>query len=84
VLVSGAAGGRRHRVGQIAKIKGARAVGMPGGGEVPPVVDEWVFDAAVDYKGEGGPSRRTCARQTAGPPSTVFFDNVGGEILTSD
>ena len=53
VVVSGAAGAVGAAVGQIAKIKGCRAVGIAGGAEkCRYVVDELGFDAAIDYKAE--------------------------------
>ncbi|MGH8123398.1 MAG: NADP-dependent oxidoreductase, partial [Rudaea sp.] len=53
VVVSGAAGAVGSIVGQIAKIKGCRAVGIAGGAEKCRwLIDELGFDAAIDYKGE--------------------------------
>ena len=53
VLVSGAAGAVGSIVGQIAKIKGARAVGIAGGPEkCRHLVEDLGFDAAIDYKNE--------------------------------
>jgi NADPH-dependent curcumin reductase CurA len=79
VVVSGAAGAVGSVVGQIAKIKGCRAVGIAGGEEkCRHVVDELGFDAAVDYKSGGvlAALRRECPDGI-----NVYFDNVGGEIL---
>ena len=79
VLVSGAAGAVGTAVGQIAKIKGARAVGIAGGPEKCRYVTEQLgFDAAIDYKeGELDPQlRKHCPAGI-----DVYFDNVGGEIL---
>ncbi|HUA11980.1 MAG TPA: NADP-dependent oxidoreductase [Solirubrobacteraceae bacterium] len=79
VVVSGAAGSVGSVAGQIARIKGARAVGIAGGREKCDwLVDELGFDAAVDYKaGE----LRAQLREAAPDRVDVFFDNVGGEIL---
>jgi NADPH-dependent curcumin reductase CurA len=79
VVVSGAAGATGMVVGQIAKIKGCRAVGIAGGREkCDYVVRELGFDACIDYKEENvlDSLRRHC-------PSgiNVYFDNVGGQIL---
>ena len=79
VLVSGAAGSVGSHVGQIAKIKGCRVVGIAGGSEkCKHIVDVLPFDDAIDYK--TAPLRdglkRTCANGV-----DVFFDNVGGETL---
>src|SRR5206468_6222109 len=79
MLVSGAAGAVGTTVGQIAKIKGARAVGIAGGAEkCRMLVDDLGFDAAVDYKA-GDISDQL--RQHTPDGVDVFFDNVVGEIL---
>ena len=79
VLVSGAAGAVGTAVGQIAKIKGARAVGIAGGPEkCRMLVDELGFDAAVDYKSE---NLRAQLREHTPQNVDVFFDNVGGDVL---
>ena len=79
VVVSGAAGAVGSVAGQIAKIKGCRAVGIAGGPEkCAYVVDELGFDAAIDYK-EGNVGARMREECPAG--INVYFDNVGGEIL---
>jgi NADPH-dependent curcumin reductase CurA len=79
VVVSAAAGSVGSIVGQIAKIKGCRAVGIAGGTEKC----DWLkrelgFDATVDYKAE--PVFK--ALKAAAPKGIdVYFDNVGGDIL---
>jgi NADPH-dependent curcumin reductase CurA len=79
VVVSGAAGAVGSAVGQIAKIKGARAVGIAGGPEkCAHVVGELGFDACVDYKAGGV---RRALKEHAPDGIDVYFDNVGGEIL---
>ena len=66
-------------MGQIAKLKGARAIGVAGGPEKGRMlVDELGFDAAVDYKSE---DLRGQLREQTPDYVDVFFDNVGGEIL---
>lgn len=79
VVVSAAAGSVGSIVGQIAKLKGCRVVGIAGGAEKCQwLVDELGFDAAVDYKNE--PVHK--ALKTACPDGIdVYFDNVGGDIL---
>jgi len=79
VVVSGAAGAVGTVVGQIAKIKGCRVVGIAGGPEKCQfIMKDLGFDAAVDYKAED--VRK--ALQTHCPKGVdVYFDNVGGEIL---
>ncbi|HEY2502679.1 MAG TPA: NADP-dependent oxidoreductase [Mycobacterium sp.] len=79
VLVSGAAGAVGTVVGQIAKIKGARVIGIAGGAEkCKMLTNELGFDAAVDYK--GGDLKDQLHRHTPDRVD-VFFDNIGGEIL---
>ncbi len=79
VLVSGAAGAVGTVAGQIAKIKGARVVGVAGGDQkCRMLVDELGFDAAVDYK--QGDLLGQLRRHTPDHVD-VFFDNVGGEVL---
>jgi NADPH:quinone reductase-like Zn-dependent oxidoreductase len=79
VVVSGAAGAVGMVVGQIAKIKGCRAVGIAGGREkCEYLVRELGFDAAIDYKSDD--VKRTL-RQHCPQGVDVYFDNVGGEIL---
>jgi len=80
VVVSGAAGAVGAIVGQIAKIKGCRAVGIAGGPDkCRYLVEELGFDAAVDYKNE---DVYKALKERAAPGGIdVYFDNVGGEIL---
>jgi NADPH-dependent curcumin reductase CurA len=79
VVVSAASGAVGSIVGQIAKIKGCRAVGIAGGPEkCRYVTDELGFDACVDYK--AGDLAEGLA--TACPDGIdVDFENFGGEIL---
>jgi NADPH-dependent curcumin reductase CurA len=79
VVVSGAAGSVGSAVGQIARIKGCRAIGIAGGeNKCRWLVDELGFDAAIDYK-RGELSAQL--REHAPDGIDVFFDNVGGEVL---
>jgi NADPH-dependent curcumin reductase CurA len=79
VVVSGAAGAVGSVVGQIAKIKGCRVIGIAGGpAKCRMVVDELGFDAAIDYKSEN--VARAIA-QHCPKGLNVYFDNVGGSIL---
>jgi NADPH-dependent curcumin reductase CurA len=79
VVVSAAAGSVGSIVGQIAKIKGCRAIGIAGGA----AKCQWLtahlgFDAAIDYKEDGVFE----ALRAAAPKGVdVYFDNVGGAIL---
>ena len=79
VVVSGAAGAVGSVVGQIAKIKGCRAVGIAGGADKGRyLVDELGFDAAVDYK--SGEVKKGL-KEHCPKGIDVYFDNVGGDIL---
>jgi NADPH-dependent curcumin reductase CurA len=79
VLVSGAAGATGSVVGQIARIKGCRVVGIAGSDEKCAwLIDELGFDAAINYRTENV----SAAIRAACPNGVdVFFDNVGGDIL---
>lgn len=81
VVVSGAAGAVGQTVGQMAKIKGCRVVGIAGGAaKCDWVVKELGFDACIDYK--AGPSAVREGLKTHCPKGVdIYFDNVGGEIL---
>ena len=79
VLVSGAAGAVGSLVGQIAKIKGCRVIGIAGGKKkCDYLVKDLGFDAAIDYKNDNIYSglKKHCPKGI-----DVFFDNVGGDIL---
>jgi NADPH-dependent curcumin reductase CurA len=79
VVVSAASGAVGSAVGQIAKIKGCRVVGIAGGKEkCDYVVKELGFDACVDYKA-GGLDQDLKAAAPKGVD--CYFENVGGEIL---
>lgn len=79
VVISAAAGAVGSIVGQIAKLKGCRVVGITGGAEKGAwLTRELGFDAAVDYK-RGDVSE---ALKAAAPDGIdVYFDNVGGDVL---
>lgn len=79
VVVSGAAGAVGAVVGQIARIKGCRVVGIAGGEEkCRYLTAELGFDAAIDYRSEDVKDglKRHCPKGI-----DVYFDNVGGDIL---
>jgi NADPH-dependent curcumin reductase CurA len=79
VVVSAAAGAVGQIVGQIARIKGCRVVGIAGGPEkCRLIVEELGFDAAIDYKNE---DVHAALREHCPDRVNVYFDNVGGEIL---
>ena len=79
VVVSAAAGATGSVAGQIARIAGARVVGIAGGPEKCwAVVDDFGFDACIDYKAGdlAAALKEHCPRGV-----NVYFDNVGGPIL---
>jgi len=79
VLVSGAAGAVGSVVGQIAKIKGCRVIGIAGGEDkCSYLTGELGFDAAIDYKSE---PLYPAVRKHCPEGIDVYFDNVGGETL---
>ncbi|RZA34083.1 MAG: NADP-dependent oxidoreductase [Lysobacteraceae bacterium] len=79
VVVSGAAGAVGQTVGQLAKIKGCRVVGIAGGkAKCDFVVDELGFDACIDYKNQ---DVREGLKAYCPEGVDIYFDNVGGEIL---
>ncbi len=79
VVVSGAGGSVGSIAGQIARIRGCRAIGIAGGAEKCRwLVEDLGFHAAIDYKaGE----LRSQLKESAPDGVDVFFDNVGGEVL---
>ena len=81
VVVSAASGAVGAVVGQIAKLKGCRVVGIAGGNDkCEYVAKELGFDACVDYKA----GDLTARLQAACPKGIdVYFENVGGEVLDS-
>lgn len=81
VVVSGAAGAVGQTVGQIAKIKGCRVVGIAGGAaKCDWVVRELGFDACIDYKAGAG-AVRAGLKEHCPQGVDIYFDNVGGDIL---
>jgi len=78
VVVSGAAGAVGQVVGQIARIKGCRVVGIAGGPDKCDYLRSIGFDAAIDYKHE---DVKAALKQHCPKGVDVYFDNVGGEIL---
>jgi NADPH-dependent curcumin reductase CurA len=78
VVVSAAAGAVGSVVGQIAKLKGCRAVGIAGGAEKCAYLRALGYDAAIDYKAS---DVLTALREHCPDGIDVFFDNVGGDIL---
>jgi NADPH-dependent curcumin reductase CurA len=82
VLVSGAAGAVGSLVGQIAKMKGCRTVGIAGGPtKCERLIRDYGYDAAIDYRGKSGRELASAIRAAAPDGVDVQFENVGGEIL---
>jgi NADPH-dependent curcumin reductase CurA len=78
-LVSAAASGVGSLAGQIAKLMGARVIGLAGSEEKCRwVTEDLGFDACIDYKTEDVAAR---IKELAPKGVDIFFDNVGGELL---
>ncbi|GGC47698.1 NADP-dependent oxidoreductase [Chelatococcus reniformis] len=78
VVVAAASGAVGSIVGQIARIKGARAVGIAGGADkCRYIVDELGFDAAVDHR---DPDLRRKLAEACPDGIDVYFENVGGAV----
>ncbi|KAK1635824.1 zinc-binding dehydrogenase [Colletotrichum phormii] len=79
VVVSGAAGATGSVAGQIAKLKGARVVGLAGSDDKCKwLTEELGFDVALNYK---DPEFKQKFKEATPDFINVYFDNVGGEIL---
>lgn len=79
VLVSAASGAVGSVVGQLAKRRGCRVVGIAGGPKKCKIVtDRFGFDACIDYKADDFSDQLT---QAAGTGFDIYYDNVGGPIL---
>ena len=82
VLVSGAAGAVGSMVGQIAKIKGCRTIGIAGGEKkCQRLLDDYRYDAAIDYKGKDVNALSAEIEQAAPDGVDIIYENVGGDIL---
>jgi NADPH-dependent curcumin reductase CurA len=78
VVVAAASGPVGSAVGQIAKIRGARAVGIAGGPrKCAYLLDELGFDSAVDHR---APDYAEKLRQAVPNGVDVYFENVGGQV----
>jgi NADPH-dependent curcumin reductase CurA len=81
VLVSAAAGSVGHLVGQMAKVLGARVVGVVGSDDkARMLVDRFGFDAALNRRGD---DFRSGLKDATPKRVDVYFDNTGGPILES-
>ncbi|CAN5689319.1 NADP-dependent oxidoreductase [soil metagenome] len=83
IVVSAASGAVGSVVGQLAKSRGCRVVGVAGGADkCGYVVDELGFDACVDYKAHADAKSLYEALKEATPDGVDgYFDNVGGPVL---
>lgn len=77
VVVAAAAGPVGSTVGQIARIKGARAVGIAGGPEKVAWLEELGFDVALDHR---SPTFREDLKAAVPDGIDVYFENVGGHV----
>ena len=82
VLVTGAAGAVGSLVGQIAKMKGCRTIGIAGGkAKCDRLTGDYGYDAAIDYRGKSPDQLAHAIREAAPNGVDVHFENVGGDIL---
>jgi NADPH:quinone reductase len=82
VVVSAAAGAVGSVAGQLARLAGARVVGIAGGErKVSHVVENLGYDAAIDYK--SGVSLKESLADACPDGVDVYFDNVGGTVLNA-
>ena len=83
IVVSAASGAVGSAVGQLAKLRGCRVVGVAGGADkCAYVVDELGFDACIDYKAHRDAKSLDAALVEAAPKGIDGnFENVGGVIL---
>ncbi len=83
IVVSAASGAVGSAVGQLAKARGCRAVGIAGGADkCRYVVDELGFDACIDHKAHRDVKSLDAALAEAAPDGIDGnFENVGGVIL---
>ncbi|AXB76065.1 NADP-dependent oxidoreductase [Novosphingobium sp. P6W] len=79
VVVSAAAGATGSTVGQIAKARGCKVIGIVGSAEKVEVIRDLGFDAAIDYRAT--PDIAAEIAKVAPEGVDVYFDNVGGEML---
>jgi NADPH-dependent curcumin reductase CurA len=82
VLVTGAAGAVGSLVGQIARIKGCRTIGIAGGLEkCRRLTERYRYDAAIDYRDKDAAALEASIREVSPGGVNVIFENVGGDIL---
>ncbi len=85
IAVSAASGAVGSVVGQLARLGGARAIGIAGGAEkCRYVTDELGFDACIDYKAENTPEKLSKRLKEAAPNGIDgYFENVGAAMMNA-
>jgi NADPH-dependent curcumin reductase CurA len=82
LLVSGAAGAVGSVVGQIAKLKGCRTIGIAGGADkCRRLTADYGFNVAIDYRGKSMEQLAQAIRDAAPEGVNMIFENVGGDVL---
>lgn len=82
LLVSGAAGAVGSMVGQLARLEGARVVGIAGGPEkCAKLMEHFGFDAAIDYRGKDMDALSEAIGAACPDGIDLVFENVGGVCL---
>jgi len=82
VLVSGAAGAVGSVVGQIARLKGCRTIGIAGGAQkCRRLIEDYGYDVAIDYRGKSVSELSAAIAQAAPKGVDLIFENVGGVVL---
>jgi NADPH-dependent curcumin reductase CurA len=85
LLVSGAAGAVGSVVGQLGKIAGCRVVGIAGGPDkCRRLLDDYGFDAAIDYKGKSVDALAAEIAAAAPQGADIVFENVGGDVMDAE
>lgn len=85
LLVSGAAGAVGSVVGQIGKIVGCRVIGIAGGADkCRRLLDDYGFDAAIDYKGKTVAQLAAEIAAAAPNGADIVFENVGGDVMDAE
>ena len=82
LLVAAATGPVGSMVGQLAKARGLRAVGVAGGAEKCKLATEtFGFDACIDHRGKDAKALRAEIKEAAPKGVDIYFENVGGPVL---
>jgi NADPH-dependent curcumin reductase CurA len=82
MLINGAAGAVGSMVGQIARIKGCRTIGIAGGSaKCKRLIERYGFDAAIDYREKSSDALSAALAAAAPDGVDMVFENVGGKLL---